>query len=78
MVPSGYKLDRDIAAVLSNYKEFGSKIAQNLLPPPSTKTMHMKTSQIENDLSTVLVELNHDIILLLLCRVNFEEFPTRR
>lgn len=27
MVPSGYKLDRDIAAVLSDYKELGSRIA---------------------------------------------------
>lgn len=27
IVPPGYKLDRDIAAVLSSYKEFGSQIA---------------------------------------------------
>lgn len=50
---------------------------QNLLPPPSTKNKYIKTSRIERDLSSVLVEINHDIVLLLLCRVNSEQFSAR-
>lgn len=50
---------------------------QNLLPPPSTKDKYIKTARIERDLSSVLVEINHDIVLLLLCRVNSEKFSAR-
>lgn len=42
MVPSGYKLGKDIAAVLSNYKEFGSQIA---CPKFTTTTEHKKQVQ---------------------------------
>lgn len=78
MVPSGYKLDRDIAAMLSNYKEFGSQIACPKFTTTTKHKMYIKTLQIQNDLSTVLVELNHDMVLLLLCRVNSEQFSTGR
>lgn len=50
---------------------------QNLLPPPSTKDKYIKTAWIERDLSSVLVEINHDIVLLLLCTVNSEKSSAR-
>lgn len=42
------------------------------------KSRHIKNSQIHNDPPTVLVELSHNVVLFLLCRVSSEHFPTGR
>lgn len=46
MAPSGYKLERDIAAGLSSYEQFGSQI---LCPKFTTTTKHKK--QIHQNLT---------------------------
>lgn len=49
MVPPGYKLDSDIAAVLSSYKEFGSQIACPKFTTTTTckKPAHQKLTDPE-------------------------------